>query len=97
MQPFLIDFQSHSAQQTFVLDLYEFPLATCVAGAGKENEFDILSQFLKYFDPLLEVFFFTKCFSLLSRHFEVDLRRIIFLPACEHIVSFLVKLEFVYP
>ena len=71
-------------------------MATAVAGVEKEKEFDIPSQFLKYSDPLLEIATFLQSVLVFlpSGHLEV-LTRIIFLPACEHMITFLVEPELV--
>ena len=99
LQPFSRDFQSPPPLQIFLLGWHELRLATAVAGVEKEKEFNIPSQFLKYADPLLEIVTFLQSVLvfLLSGHLEVDLRRIIFLPACEHMVIFLVEPELVSP
>ena len=65
----------------------------------REKEFDIPSQFLKYSDPLLEIASFLQSVLvfLLSGHLEVEPTRIIFLPAREYMVTFLVEPELVSP
>ena len=72
-------------------------MATAVAGVEKEKKFDIPSQFLKYSDPLLEIPPFLQNVSafLLSGHLEIELTRIIFLPAYGYMVIFLVEPELV--
>ena len=93
LKPFSRDFRSPPPLQIFLLDWDEFPLATAVAGVEKEKEFDIPSQFLKYSDPLWEIITFLQSVLvfLLSGHLEADPMRIIFLPACEHMLIFLVE------
>ena len=80
LQPFSRDIQSPQRLQIFLLDRDKFPLATPVAGVEKEKEFDILSQFLKYSDPLLKARTFLQSVSvfLLSEHLKGDPTRINF-------------------
>ena len=70
----------------------------CCRGWGRKGIWYPL-QFLKYSDPFSEVPTFLQSVSvfLLPGHLEVDQTRIIILPACEHMVIFLVESEFASP
>ena len=77
-------------------------MVTAVAGVQKEKEFDIPSQFLKYYDPFLEVlevptFLQRVSVFLLSGHLEVYSTRINFLSACEHMAILLMESDLVSP